>query len=268
MKYLTIFILIFSISACSVTVKEDMIASPSKDINSQNLKTLSKVYSTVELTAKDGSKLFALQKYNSDIKTTLVVFHGNALNLTLQPWFGVLNTLSELNINILAIDYRGYGESEGKASFTHMKEDAQSTLNIVSSDQNVYVYGLSLGSVMAAEVMTDKRVKGVIIEGGITNQNEMIDLFKSKKTFGSLFNVELDKSLNFDIPKSIQSHQIPLLVIHGNQDDNIPVSMGETIFTASNHSNSRLFLVDNGGHCDTFAVDKDEYLERLNTFIN
>lgn len=268
MKKIITIIFILSITACSVTVKEDMIASPSKDINSQNLEVLSNAYNTVELYAKDGSKLFALKKYNPNIKTTLIVFHGNALNLTLQPWFGTLNTLNELNVNILAIDYRGFGESEGKASFSHMKEDALSTLSIVPNDQDVYVYGLSLGSVMATEVMTDKRVKGVIIEGGITNQNEMIDLFKSRKTFGSLFTVELDENLKFDTPKLIKNHQTPILVIHGNQDKNIPVSMGKAIFNASTHSDSRLFLVDNGGHCDTFSVDKDEYLERLNAFIN
>ena len=119
---------------------------------------------------------------------------------------------------------------------------------------------LSLGSVMATEVMGDNRVKGLIIEGGITNQTEMISLFKSRKMFGSLVSVELDENLMFDTTKLINNYQKPIFVIHGNKDENIPLEMGKAIFNASNNAGSMLYVVEGGNHCDTFAVNKDRYL--------
>ncbi|WOI38541.1 alpha/beta hydrolase [Alteromonas sp. CI.11.F.A3] len=267
-KILIAFIFILVTTACSITVNEDMITSPSKEIDSENLRTLQLAYRPVELLSEDGSKLFALEKSNSTNSTTVVIFHGNALNLTKQPWFGVLNTLSDLNVNVLAIDYRGFGKSEGKANFTNMKEDAITAIESISKEQDIFLYGLSLGSVMAAETAKDPRVKGLIIEGGITNETDMIDLFKSRKTFGSLFSVELDENLKFDIPNIVEQSNLPLLVIHGLQDENIPASMGKSIFAASSNPDSDLYLVEDGGHCDTFSVDRKAYLKKIDTFIN
>ena len=46
-----------------------------------------------------------------DAKKTILFLHGNAGNLTGRlPWMHALNTLPA---NVLIIDYRGYGRSEG-----------------------------------------------------------------------------------------------------------------------------------------------------------
>lgn len=263
----TVLFLALWVSACTVVVREDMIITPSVDIDGANLRILNTAYESIEIDASDESKIFALHKNDSTIGTTIVVFHGNALNLTLQPWFGMLDTLGKLDVNVLAIDYRGFGKSEGEANFTHMKEDAISTMNYLPNNQNIFVYGLSLGSVMAAEVMNDRRVKGVIIEGGITNETEMVEWFRSRNSLGSLAKVELDANLVFDIPKLVESFQKPILVIHGDEDDNIPLDMGKTIFNSTTNEESVLFIVEGGGHCDSFAIDEEKYLGAITAFL-
>ena len=140
-KIISLLALLINVTACSVTVREDMIVSPSIELDNNNFKILSEDYRSVNMSAIDGSELFALYKFDPKVDTTIIILHGNALNLTLQPWFGVLNTVKELNVNVLAIDYRGFGRSKGNASFSHMKEDAVSAMNFLPKNQNIYVYG-------------------------------------------------------------------------------------------------------------------------------
>lgn len=260
----------FYLSACTIVVNDDMVVSPSKDINKENIDSLTfeSGYKPINLLTSDNVKLYGLMKEVDDAEITILILHGNALNLSLQPWFGVLKAISNLKVNILAIDYQGYGFSEGKASFSSMNQNAKTAIDFIPKGQNIYLYGLSLGSVMAAELANDKRVKGVIIEGGLTNEKEMIDLYQSRNTFGSFVSVKLGDKLKFDNIKVFQNLDKPVLVIHGDEDKNIPVSMGQRLFNASINKFSGFYLVKGGGHCDTFIKDKKNYLTKIDAFIN
>lgn len=257
------------LTACTVVVTDDMVVSPTKEIDKDNLDHLMQVskYEKVTIKTQAGMSITGLQKNQKNTNTTLLVLPGNALNLSLQPWFGVLNAVSPLDVNILAIDYQGFGESEGEASFSSMIESAEDAINSISKDQSIYVYGLSLGSVMALEVAKDERVKGIIIEGGITTDEEMIALYQSRNILGSLASVELGEKLKFNNLLALNNLNKPVLVIHGMLDENIPVSMGQQIFNASSHHLSELYLVEEGGHCDTFLRDEENYINRISNFM-
>lgn len=263
------FIFTLCLASCSMTVKDTMIVSPSKQINGENLEQLTKVhgYSPQWLATENGKQIYALNKRVEGQNTTLLVLHGNALNMSLQPWFGVLEALAKTNFNILAIDYQGYGLSDGEASFSTMMNDAQLAISTLNKDENVYVYGLSLGSVMATSIANDKRVAGLIIEGGITNVAEMVQLYQSRRLLGNLIDVQLDNKLKFDNIAALKGINKPILIIHGEKDNNIPLSMGEALYNASSHGLSELYSVPEGGHCDTFIKDGTNYLPRINKFI-
>jgi pimeloyl-ACP methyl ester carboxylesterase len=258
------------LTACSIVVKEDMVVSPSKEINNANLEHLKSKsgYKEVNLFTENNLKIYGLEKINDNKVITILVLHGNALNLSLQPWFGVLDSISALDVNILAIDYQGFGYSEGTASFSSMNQNARTALDSIPKGQSVFVYGLSLGSVMAAELAKDERIKGIIIEGGITNEKEMIELYQSRNIFGSLVTIELGAKLKFDNVSIIENIDKPILVIHGDEDTNIPISMGKRIHKASKNKFSEFYLVEGGGHCDTFRKDKENYLNKIGAFIN
>lgn len=257
------------LAACTVRVDDSMIVSPEKEINQSNLATLMTTYGYKEkhITGTSGELYTLYKQSKTKSSVTLLVLHGNALNLSLQPWFGVLKSTSELNVNILAIDYSGYGYSKGKASFSSMKEDAKTALQSIDEKQQIYLYGLSLGSVMATELVNEPNVTGLIIEGGITTTAEMIEIYKSRNTFGSLVSIELDEKIRFNNPKLIKKTNKPLLVIHGQLDENIPSSMGESLFESSSNPKSEMYQVKLGNHCDTFKVEPERYLSTLNEFI-
>lgn len=255
-------------AACTVTVRDQAVVSPSTEIEEPHLEHLISGlgYRPVYIPSA-GETLYGLKKTSADARATLVVLHGNAMNLSAQPWYGLLESLAKMDVSLLAIDYRGFGLSTGEASFSNMQADARAALALIPDDQQVILYGLSLGSVMAAELAGYPNVRGLIVEGAITDTEDMVAIFKSRKMFGSLFTVEVEDSLWFDTVDDLARLDKPVLVIHGEQDENIPFAFGETLFAATNHSGSEFYPVANGGHCDTFDTDRDHFLSRLESFV-
>jgi uncharacterized protein len=68
----------------------------------------------VWLTASDGTKLFAWWIPNKDATFTFLTFHGNAANITNRA--PVYEFLRDTPANVFALEYRGYGRSEGSPS--------------------------------------------------------------------------------------------------------------------------------------------------------
>ena len=86
--YLAALFLFALCSGCAVNVTGDMVVSPSKEIDQAALAKLKNEHQYQELTIKqDEVELYALQKKHKNAKNLILVFHGNALNLTLQPWY-------------------------------------------------------------------------------------------------------------------------------------------------------------------------------------
>ena len=260
---------VLALSACSVTVTEQMIVSPSTEINRDNLSLLidQAGYSESYIATQSGARLYSLALNQSATQPTILVLHGNALNLTHQPWFGLLQTLAELPYNVLAIDYQGYGLSSGEASFSAMRADTVNTLATLPDNSQVVVYGLSLGSVMALDISQDMRVQGVILEGAVTTDSAMIEEFRQRNTLGRFASVNVDEHINFDNTQAVATLDKPVLIIHGDNDQNIPLRMGEALYAASPMSSSVLYRVEGGGHADTFHIDNKRFKQELNAFI-
>lgn len=268
-QFLVLILTTLLTTGCTIVVKDEMLVSPSVEIVETNLSNLTNEagYRPVQI-ASSGVDLYALERKRPDAEITILVLHGNALNLTRQPWYGLLEALSETEHNVLAIDYQGFGLSGGRASFSNMQKDAKAALAAIAPEQRVFLYGLSLGSVMAVELARENSVQGVILEGGLTTTEEMIAMFKSKRILGPLFTVVIDDELTFDNLSRLRQLDKPVLVIHGQQDKNIPFEQGESLFAAaSHHTASEFYPVAEGGHCDTFFVDKASFLPRLRAFI-
>lgn len=257
------------LTGCSMTVTEQMILSPSTEINQQNLDTLidQQGFEEIYLTHADGTNIHGLQRRSPNASTTLVVFHGNALNMTLQPWFGILQSLAELNVDVVAIDYQGFGKSDGEASFSNMNRDAELLMASLDEDTAIVLYGLSLGSVMAMEASQDPRVSGVILEGAVSNHDDMIEFFRGRNSLGSFVSLNVDPNIQFDNEAAAARLQVPLLAIHGEDDDNIPYRMSQQIYQSYQGPDAEFMLVEGGGHCNTFHVEPERYQTSLSAFI-
>ena len=217
----------------------------------------------VWMTTEDGVKLNAWFLPNPATRKALLCFHGNAENIG----YGLqqLKAFPRLDTNVLAVDYRGYGKSEGSPDEAGIYRDAEAAYRYLVENRhferkNIFLYGRSLGGAVAIDLASRHECGGLIVESSFTSGREM-----ARRMFGIPFFEYIPKS-RFDSLAKIPRVRAPILIVHGTQDQVIPFSMGERLYRAAPEPNS-FFPVEGAGHNNVFGVGGERYLERLRTLI-
>jgi hypothetical protein len=205
---------------------------------------------------------------------TLLFFHGNAGNIGYR-----LPLLKELynkgNVNIFAVDYRGYGFSSGMPSEDGLKVDAHTALDWLVrrpdvDNKKIVVFGKSLGGAVAVSLAVDRPhdVKGVILENTYTNiVNLSQDLFPLIKPISCGLPYLLHNK--WDTVGIISNIDVPIQFISGKQDRVIkPWHMKELCKAAMAKNSHVSFASLQGGHNDVPLKSGPVYQETINTFLN
>lgn len=184
---------------------------------------------------------------------TLLYFHGNA---------GSLETRSERirkyaarGRGIYMMSYRGYAGSTGKPSEAANVADAKRAYDDlvslgVSADE-IIVYGESLGSGVAVQVAADKHAAGLILDAPYTS---IVDVAASQYPWLPVRPMLLDR---YESTRYIASVRAPLLIVHGENDEVIPVAMGRALFKKANEPKT-LAVLPGAGHADHYMFGSYE----------
>ena len=213
--------------------------------------------------ASDGVRLHGwFVPGDSDV--TWIWFHGNAGNISHR-----LENLTllhrHLSVNIFLFDYRGYGRSEGRASERGTYRDAQGALDHIRSlgevnPQRIVYFGRSLGAAVAVRLATQHRPSGLILESTFASVKDM-----AKRTFPRLPLYLLVRS-KFDSLSRIREISCPLLILHGSEDDIVPISQGRKLYEAATEPKS-FYSIPGAGHNDTYLVGQEPYYRSLADFM-
>jgi len=194
-------------------------------------------------------------------KSTLLFFHGNAGNI--GDRLGKILFFHQLGLNVLIIDYRGYGKSEGKPTEEGMYQDALAAYSYLIEDrginpQNVVIYGASLGGTAAVDLASQRQAGALIVDSSFSNA---VDMAKKIYPFipSFLINIKLD-SLN-----KIENVAIPKLFIHSVDDQLVPIELGKKLYNAA--SEPKKFFEVSGGHNDDYFNDHDGFIETISAFL-
>ena len=197
-------------------------------------------------------------KKNEKFKT-LLFFHGNAGSLENRIY--KLNDLSNLNLNYLIVAYRGFSGNEGSPTEQGLYKDARAAkywLNLNNiSDQNIIVYGESLGTAVAIDLAKDHKFAGIILESPFTSMLKL-----SRKYYAWLPTGLLLKD-KYETDKKINKVFSPILILHGRKDNIVPFEMGETLFNQANNPKFSHFI-DNDDHMMDF---NDDLINSINQFV-
>jgi dipeptidyl aminopeptidase/acylaminoacyl peptidase len=233
----------------------------------------------VYFTTSDSIKLNAWFIKQHNAKGTILYFGGNGFLLFSNFTLNVINTLSSFNMNILLIDYRGYGRSEGTPTLQGIYEDGRAAYKYLCSrpdvdSSRIIIYGHSLGTLVAAKIGCSQSAAGVILEGAISNAIEMKDAVKSNTPWYVRWfvNLSADSSvLTIDNIQQVQHLTKPLLVIVGENDNLTPPEMGQKVCDAAASSNKRCEIIPKGEHSDLYFTDdgrRDIYIKVVSRFLN
>jgi fermentation-respiration switch protein FrsA (DUF1100 family) len=213
----------------------------------------------IELPAADGTTLIAWYAPAQDGKPTVLYFHGNAANAANRAT--KIERMLESGIGVFYLNNRGYGGSAGNPTERNNVADA-----IAAYDQlrrlgvpasSIVAYGESLGSGQAVRLAAERPVAGVVLEAPLTST---VDVARSIYFWLPLSLLITDQ---YNVERHIRAVTAPVLILHGEQDEVIPVEMGRRVHRAANEP-KRIELFPAGGHNDLF--DRGAW-EEMHSFL-
>jgi fermentation-respiration switch protein FrsA (DUF1100 family) len=194
---------------------------------------------------------------------TLLFCHGNAGNISHRV--DIIKIFNQLNLNVFIFDYRGYGRSQGIPSEAGLYKDTQAAFQYLLSRGDVdreaiVIYGKSIGANVAIELASIVKAAVLISESGFTSAYDM-----GRKLFPYL-PIKWIITVKFDAKAAIKDITIPKLIIHSEDDEIIPFTMGEKLFEAA--ASPKEFYRMQGTHNEAIFTAGEEYSLRLDSFLS
>ena len=192
-----------------------------------------------------------------------VWFHGNAGNISHR--LENIKLLHDLvGVQVFIFDYREYGRSQGRISREGTFLDAAAAYRYVTEARgvparDVVLFGRSLGTALATDIAVNHPCRALILESAFTNSREMAKLLAP-------FLFDWRPKVPYDNLGRIGYVAVPVLIIHGTDDEIIPVDMARRVFEAAAEP-KELYLIPGSHHNDTYLVGGQEYIRRLRDFM-
>jgi alpha-beta hydrolase superfamily lysophospholipase len=206
----------------------------------------------------------------------LLYLHGSRWNLTGQ--FFRIEQLHALGFSVLAIDYRGFGQSKGQLpSEASVYEDARiawERLKQLQPDaRKRLIYGHSLGGAVAVDLAAELgqdaekgepiQARGLIIESTFTNLG---DVATSLATHYTSLPVRWLVSQKFDSIDKIAEVNMPVLIVHGTEDQFVAPRFSKELFEAAREPKN-LLMVPGGNHNNSMNLGRQAYAQAIQALL-
>jgi uncharacterized protein len=205
----------------------------------------------------------------------VLYLHGTRWNLTGQT--SRIDQLHAFGFSVLAIDYRGFGKSDGDLpSEQTVYEDARVAWDRLTELQpdagKRFIYGHSLGGAVAidlaarlskaaAEAGAPVPAHGLIVESSFTTLADI-----ARAVTSPLLPVFL-LSQKFDSLAKMQELRLPVLIVHGAGDSYVPSRFSQELYQAAPEP-KKLLLVDGATHNNCMRVGSTEYLAAIHELFS
>jgi len=233
---------IVCMTAC--TLQRQLLYHPAAGIESPGAYGLNG-FSELRLQDEDGTHIAAWYHEARAGYPTLLSFHGNAGTMANRAQY--FAALTNAGFGLLAIDYRGYGASEGSPSEQGLYQDARAAVGYATHMlhlpvNKIVLYGESIGTGVAVQMGTEFPAGAVVLQSPYTSIEAIA---KGRYPFLPVHMLLEDR---FDSISKVERIHAPLLVIHGEGDTIIPVQEGKTLFARANNPKEIVFFPQ--GHND------------------
>ncbi len=205
----------------------------------------------------------------------ILYLHGVRWNLTGQLFR--IEQLRAAGYSVLAIDYRGFGQSHGDLpSESTVYEDARVAWErfqqLQPDPSKRLIYGHSLGGAVAIDLAaelgrdaarnhTPLPVRGLVIESTFTSLADV-----AAAVANTSLPVRWLLSQKFDSIDKIADIHMPLLVVHGLADAFVPSRFSEQLFAAASQP-KRLLLIPGGTHNNSMALGGQNYRKAIDALM-
>ena len=224
-------------------------------------------YEDVQLETVDGVSLHGWYIPRSGshhgAQKTLLFFHGNAGNISHRR--ASLEIFHRLGLNVFIFDYRGYGNSQGKPDEEGLYKDARAAWLYLTEQRgikqdDIILFGRSLGGVVAAELAAEVQPGALILESVFSSARDVANVIFP--VFSRLVLLRYD----FNTVAYVRQVTCPVLVLHSPDDEIIPSQLGEKVFQAAKQP--KFFVRMRGGHNSGLRMSQPEYERAVGVFVS
>lgn len=219
-------------------------------------------YEDVLLETGSGTTVHGWYLPGREDARTLLFLHGNAGNISHR--LDSLGVFNKLGLNVLIIDYSGFGQSDGTPGEQQTYEDARLAWQYLTdtrgvAPERIVIFGRSLGGGVATWLAAQATPGGLILESSFTS----VPALAAK--YYPMFPVRWLARIRYDNASRLPTVGCPVLIAHSRDDELVPIAHGRELFRLARDPKS--FLEMRGSHNAGFMVSGESYRSGLARFI-
>jgi hypothetical protein len=217
------------------------------------------------ISTADGLRLCAWWMPGKEGAPVLLEFHGNAENIS--HGLEMYSAIHGLGWSQLAVDFRGYGKSDGKPSEKGLFLDGEAAYDFLRrrgvAPGNIFLYGRSLGAAVAFHVAASGRpAAGLVTEGAFLNTHEA-----ARDILPWVLPAPLFVENRYDNAETVRRlGAMPKLFIHALHDEVMPVHHSRELFALAAPPKN-LAVLPEGGHNDLLFRSREAWLGVVENFV-
>lgn len=230
-------------------------------------------------------KAYFLEAEKPTNKTVLLVhgYLGRATDMGLYAQYYA----EELGYDVVTLDLRGHGESEGDyiGFGWHERLDivdwVEFVIDKLGSETEIVLHGVSMGAsavLMASGEEVPDNVKAIVADSPYSSVYDLFQYQMKRMYHLPAFPILPSTSLVTQMRagysfqeasalEQVKKATVPILYIHGYDDTFVPVEMAKELYE-NTKSEAQLWLVEKAKHVEAFALEKDHYIQTLNQFLH
>ena len=218
-------------------------------------------FEDIFIKTQDNVAINAWLVKSSTGRGTLIFCHGNAGNI--GDRLGKILLFYQMGLNVLIIDYRGYGKSEGIPSEAGIYKDALAAYDYLLARNDIdhsriIGYGESLGGAVIIDLATKRALAALIIDSAFTSVADM-----AQKIYPFIPSFLLGTKMNS--VEKVASITAPKLFMHSLTDEIVPFKQGERLYQAA--VGPKDFVEIYGGHNDMPAETQEKMAKEISIFL-
>jgi fermentation-respiration switch protein FrsA (DUF1100 family) len=191
----------------------------------------------------------------------VLLCHGNAGNVGDRVLHAAL--LTAVGFDVLLFDYRGYGRSTGRPSEDGTRRDALAARSALLHREGVdpgrvVLLGESLGAAVALELALELPPAGLVLQSAFTSVRDM-----ARRHYPFVPRALVPDA--YPTLERIGDLRAPLLVLHGEHDEIVPLFHGLELFEAAPEP-KQLEVLPGVGHNDLIALAGEQWATAIRSW--
>jgi len=216
--------------------------------------------------ASKDIRIHARRHPNPDAKLSLLFFHGNGE--IVSDYDNLVDYFSNLGVELIVADFRGYGKSTGVPTLRATLEDSHVILDYLMENKilknKICVMGRSLGSAPTIELCSKRsNIQGCILESGYADPIPLVE-----RRGLIIKNTTPEENAIFNNSQKISAVKCPTLIMHGEDDLLIQPKEAKMNYDNAGAKVKRLQILEGVGHNDMMMAPENSYFRTLKEFFD